>query len=85
LFDISDVAQNLSGVNAQLGLQELTDATNRLDRLQRRILDQMQTLAAPTSPHSAVASAYLRDFRNRIASGVTKLVASALHPATAGP
>jgi uncharacterized protein (TIGR02646 family) len=85
LFDINDVSQNLSRVNAQLGLRELTDATNRLERLQRRILDQMQSLAAPTSPHSAVARAYLRDFRNRIASGVTKLVASTLPAATAGP
>lgn len=84
-FDISDVSQNLSSVNAQLGRHELTDATNRLDRLQRRILDQMQSFAAPTAPHSTVASAYLRDFRNRIASGGTRSGASTPHPAAITP
>ncbi|WP_144428257.1 hypothetical protein [Azospirillum thiophilum] len=67
-LDISEVSRDLAAVNITVERKELADATDRLDRLQRRILDQMQSLAAPTAPHSAVARAYLRDFRNRIAS-----------------
>jgi uncharacterized protein (TIGR02646 family) len=67
-LDISEVSRDLAAVNVTIARQELADATDRLDRLQRRILDQMQSLAAPTAPHSTVARAYLRDFRNRIAS-----------------
>lgn len=68
LLDVSEVSRDLAAVNVTFARQELTDAADRLDRLQRRILDQMQSLAAPTSPHSAIARAYLRDFRDRIAS-----------------
>ncbi|WFU61273.1 hypothetical protein [Bradyrhizobium brasilense] len=67
-LDISKVSHDLTTVNVTVARPELVDATDRLDRLQRRILDQMQSLAAPTAPHSAVAKAYLRDFRNRVAS-----------------
>ncbi len=66
-LDISEVSRDLAAVNVTVARQELADATDRLNRLQRRILDQMRSLAAPTAPHSAVARAYLRDFRNRIA------------------
>ncbi|WP_175421746.1 MULTISPECIES: endonuclease [unclassified Bradyrhizobium] len=65
-LDISEVSRDLAAVNVTVARPELAGATDRLERLQRRILDQMQSLAAPTSPHSAVARAYLRDFRKRI-------------------
>jgi uncharacterized protein (TIGR02646 family) len=67
-LDISEVSRDLATANIVIARQELTDATDRLGRLQRRILDEMRALAAPSAPHSVVARAYLRDFRNRIAS-----------------
>ncbi|PZQ65432.1 MAG: endonuclease [Phenylobacterium zucineum] len=68
LLDISEVSRQLQALNATIARPELADATDRLDRLLRRVLDEMQSLAEPQSPHSAIARAYLRDFRDRITS-----------------
>jgi len=65
-LDVGDVAQNLVALNEAAPQPGLADAANRLNRLQSRILDQMRSLAEPDAPHSAVARAYLRDFRKRI-------------------
>ncbi|WP_201859368.1 hypothetical protein [Microvirga soli] len=67
-LDIGDVSQSLAILNIEAPQTQLTDATDRLDRLQVRILDQMKLLAEPEAPHSAVAQAYLRDFRKRVLS-----------------
>jgi uncharacterized protein (TIGR02646 family) len=68
LLDVSEVASSLKTLNETVQRQELTDAVERLTRLRRRILDQMQALAEPEAPHASTARAYLRDFRNRVKS-----------------
>ncbi|WID94887.1 hypothetical protein QO058_18950 [Bosea vestrisii] len=67
-LEVGEVSRNIASLNAAAPQPQLADATDRLDRLQVRILDQMQSLAEPDAPHSSVARAYLRDFRDRVAS-----------------
>lgn len=66
LLDVSAVSADLAQLNVTLLRPELTQAIDRLGRLHLRVLDQMQALAAPEAPHSAVARAFLREFRDRI-------------------
>jgi len=68
LLEVIDVREGLEAVNATLGRKELTEAMKKLSNLERRVLDQMRGLAAPDAPHSAIAKAFLRDFKQRLAA-----------------
>ncbi|PJT27203.1 endonuclease [Ochrobactrum sp. 30A/1000/2015] len=68
VIELGDVIDRLDAFNTPAGHEDVTKAVARLGQLQRRILDEMRALAAPEAPYSAVAKAYLEDFKMRIAS-----------------
>ncbi|MDY0936611.1 endonuclease [Pseudomonas viridiflava] len=66
LIKIGTVSQELEGLNEDLNRAELADAVKSLDALQTKILEQMRHFSLPQAPHSAIATAFLEDFKSRL-------------------
>jgi uncharacterized protein (TIGR02646 family) len=67
IVSLGSVAQALA--KAELGHEPaVKDALRNLRLLQGRILAEMQSLAAPEAPFSALATTYLVEFKKRVAS-----------------
>jgi len=66
VVDVTEVKEQLESLQAAQRRKELGEAAKRLGTLQARVLDQMRNLASPSAPHSAVARAFMRDFKRRI-------------------
>lgn len=70
VVDIGQVVDRLDEFNAEPRHEDVAKAVERLRRLQALVLGEMRGLAAPEAPYSAVAKAYLRDFKARITDQV---------------
>lgn len=67
VVDLGDIIQKLT----EAGLEQepaVSDAIRNLQLLQGNVLAEMRALAAPEMPFSAVAAAYLADFKNRLSA-----------------
>jgi hypothetical protein len=68
LTEIGEVKDELESLNPSPSEPKIVNAVKKLLILQNRVLDQMRGLAAPESPYSTVAVAYLKDLRMRLSN-----------------
>lgn len=66
VLEVATVKDRLEVLNASLRRTELREAVDQLERLKSQTIDQMRTFAMPSQPYSALAKAYLADFKARI-------------------
>jgi hypothetical protein len=65
--NLGDISQKLTNAGLE-GEPAVLDAIRNLRLLQGNVLAEMRTLAAPEMPYSAVAAAYLADFKSRVST-----------------
>jgi uncharacterized protein (TIGR02646 family) len=65
VIDVGNIVQSLDRVHLT-EKQEVVLAIRSLRLLQGRVLAEMRGLAAPDAPYSAIAQAYLQDFKSRL-------------------
>ncbi|MEB2604778.1 hypothetical protein SB384_34560 [Burkholderia cenocepacia] len=65
VIDVGNVVQSLDHVHLA-EKPEVSRAIRSLRLLQGRVLAEMRSLAAPDAPYSAIAQAYLQDFKFRL-------------------
>ncbi len=69
VVDVGKIVQSLDQAHLT-GMPEVDQAVRSLRLLQGRVLSEMRGLAAPNAPYTALAQAYLKDFKARLGLAV---------------